>query len=56
MTEEIRSEIKSADMDIKAEAVLKLAYLHMLGYRISSASFHIVETMASSNYRIKFIG
>ena len=49
MTEEIRSEIKSADMDIKAEAVLKLAYLHMLGYRISSASFHIVETMASSN-------
>ena len=29
MTEEIRSEIKSADMDIKAEAVLKLAYLHI---------------------------
>lgn len=56
MMDDIRSEIKSADMDIKAEAVLKLAYLHMLGYRLSSASFHILETMASSNYRFKFIG
>ena len=56
MMDDIRGEIKSADMDIKAEAVLKLAYLHMLGYRLSSASFHILETMASSNYRFKFIG
>ncbi|KOS14711.1 adaptor protein complex ap-3 delta subunit [Malassezia pachydermatis] len=56
MLEEIRAEIKSADMDIKAEAVLKLAYLQMLGYRVSSASFHILETMASSKYHIKHIG
>lgn len=37
MLEEIRAEIKSGDMEIKAEAVLKLAYLQMLGYRVSSA-------------------
>lgn len=56
MMDEIRSEIKSADMDVKGEAVLKLTYLHMLGYRLSSASFHILETMASPIYRYKFIG
>ncbi|WFD26659.1 AP-3 complex subunit delta [Malassezia nana] len=56
MLEEIRSEIKSGDMEIKAEAVLKLAYLQMLGYRVASASFHILETMASSKYHTKHIG
>lgn len=56
MLEEIRGEMKSADMDVKAEAILKLAYLQMLGYRLSSASFHILETMASSKYHIKHIG
>jgi len=56
MLEEIRAEIKSGDMEIKAEAVLKLAYLQMLGYRVSSASFHILETMASSRYHTKHIG
>lgn len=56
MLEEIRTEIKSGDMEIKAEAVLKLAYLQMLGYRVASASFHILETMASSKYHTKHIG
>jgi len=56
MLEEIRAEIKSGDMEIKAEAVLKLAYLQMMGYQVASASFHILETMASSKYHIKHIG
>ncbi|WFD19627.1 AP-3 complex subunit delta [Malassezia caprae] len=56
MLDEIRAEIKSGDMEIKAEAVLKLAYLQMMGYQVASASFHILETMASSKYHIKYIG
>lgn len=54
--QEIRHEVKSADMEVKAEAVLKLAYLRMLGYEVQSASFSILETMASSQYHIKHIG
>ncbi|WFD05619.1 AP-3 complex subunit delta [Malassezia vespertilionis] len=54
--DEIRTEIKSADMEVKGEAVLKLAYLQMLGYQVKSVSFHILEAMASQNYRIKHIG
>ena len=56
MLDEIRTEVKSGDMDIKSQAVLKLAYLQMLGYQASSVSFHIVETMASTKFDAKFIG
>ena len=54
--QEIRTEVRSADMEVKAEAVLKLAYLRMLGYEVQSASFPVLETMASSQYHIKHIG
>ena len=54
--DEIRAEIKSSDMEVKTEAVLKLAYLQMLGYQVSSASFHILETMAAPKYHMKYIG
>lgn len=56
MLDDIRTEVKSGDMDIKSQAVLKLAYLQMLGYQASSVSFHIVETMASTKFDAKFIG
>lgn len=56
MLDEIRTEVKSGDMDVKAQAVLKLAYLQMLGYQASSVSFHILETMASPAFDAKYIG
>ncbi|KAG1234783.1 hypothetical protein G6F35_001073 [Rhizopus arrhizus] len=39
--QEIRNEVKSNDLDIKSTAIAKLAYLQMLGYDMSWASFHI---------------
>ncbi|WFD30451.1 AP-3 complex subunit delta [Malassezia sp. CBS 17886] len=56
MLAEIREEVKSADMEVKAEAVLKLAYLQMLGYQVASASFHVLEAMASTKFHVKCIG
>lgn len=54
--QEIRAEVRSADMEVKAEAVLKLAYLRMLGYEVPSASFPVLEAMASNQYHVKHIG
>ncbi|KAI0778814.1 Ap3d1 protein [Trametes elegans] len=54
--DEIRREIKSKDMEIKAAAVLKLTYLHMLGYDMSWASFHVVEVMSAPRIHLKTIG
>ncbi|KAJ7292982.1 adaptin N terminal region-domain-containing protein [Mycena rebaudengoi] len=54
--DEIRKEIKSEDMELKAGAVLKLTYLDMLGYDMSWASFHIVEVMSSSRFHLKSVG
>lgn len=54
--DEIRQEIKSDDMELKAGAVLKLTYLDMLGYDMSWASFHVVEVMSSSKVHLKSIG
>ncbi|KDN52838.1 ARM repeat-containing protein [Tilletiaria anomala UBC 951] len=53
---EIRHEVRSGDMEIKAEAILKLIYLQMLGHVSSQAAFHVVEVMASSRYHFKYIG
>ncbi|KAN0135622.1 Ap3d1 protein [Lactarius tabidus] len=53
---EIRQEIKSKDMDLKAGAVLKLTYLEMLGHDMSWASFHVVEVMSSPKYHLKTVG
>ncbi|KAG5462379.1 MAG: hypothetical protein BJ554DRAFT_5301 [Olpidium bornovanus] len=68
--EEIRRELKQNDPDVKAQAVSKLTYvsclcawdwsaapgLHMLGYEIGLASFHIVEVMSSPNFINKRAG
>ncbi|KAK0466157.1 adaptin N terminal region-domain-containing protein [Desarmillaria tabescens] len=54
--EEIRREIKSEDMELKAGAVLKLTYLDMLGHDMSWASFHVVEVMSSPRFHLKSVG
>ncbi|KAJ6575471.1 adaptin N terminal region-domain-containing protein [Mycena capillaripes] len=54
--DEIRKEIKSDDMELKAGAVLKLTYLDMLGYDMSWASFHVVEVMSSPRFHLKSVG
>ncbi|BGP14744.1 hypothetical protein JCM10213_004316 [Rhodosporidiobolus nylandii] len=54
--DECRAEIASRDVEVKAEAVLKLVYLEMLGHSISFAAFAIVECMTSTKPHIKFIG
>ncbi|KAI0286853.1 Ap3d1 protein [Russula aff. rugulosa BPL654] len=54
--DEIKREIKSKDMELKAGAVLKLTYLDMLGYDMSWASFHVVEVMSSPKYHLKAVG
>ncbi|CCL98144.1 uncharacterized protein FIBRA_00138 [Fibroporia radiculosa] len=53
---EIRKEIKSKDMELKAGAVLKLTYLDMLGYDMSWASFHVVEVMSAPRIHLKSVG
>ncbi|KAG6817562.1 hypothetical protein H0H87_006939 [Tephrocybe sp. NHM501043] len=54
--DEIRNEIKSDDMELKAAAVLKLTYLDMLGYDMGWASFHVVEVMSSVKVHLKSVG
>lgn len=54
--DEIRREIKSKDMELKAGAVLKLTYLDMLGYDMSWASFNVVEVMSSARFHLKSVG
>ncbi|KAJ3570630.1 hypothetical protein NP233_g4273 [Leucocoprinus birnbaumii] len=54
--DEIRREIKSDDMELKAGAVMKLTYLDMLGYDMSWASFHVVEAMSSPRFHLKSVG
>ncbi|KAJ2927707.1 hypothetical protein H1R20_g9399, partial [Candolleomyces eurysporus] len=54
--DEIRQEIKSEDMELKAGAVMKLTYLDMLGYDMSWASFHVVEVMSSAKAHLKSVG
>ncbi|KAJ7610855.1 adaptin N terminal region-domain-containing protein [Roridomyces roridus] len=54
--DEIRTEIKSDDMELKAGAVLKLTYLDMLGLDMSWASFHVVEVMSSTRFHLKSVG
>ncbi|KAH7338571.1 adaptin N terminal region-domain-containing protein [Rhizoctonia solani] len=54
--DEIRTEVKSKDMDLKAAAVLKLVYLEMLGYSMRWASFYVVEVMSSPKFHLKAVG
>ncbi|PCH34264.1 Adaptor protein complex AP-3 delta subunit [Wolfiporia cocos MD-104 SS10] len=53
---EIRQEVKSKDMELKAGAILKLTYLDMMGYDMSWASFHVVEVMSSPRIHLKSVG
>ncbi|KIY50457.1 Adaptor protein complex AP-3 delta subunit, partial [Fistulina hepatica ATCC 64428] len=54
--DEIRQEIRTPDMELKAGAVLKLIYLDMLGYDMGWASFHVLEVMSSPKYHLKCVG
>lgn len=54
--QECKTELKSADSDLKSTAVLKLAYLEMYGFDMSWCSFSILEVMASQKFQHKRIG
>lgn len=53
---EIKREVKVDNMEQKAIAVAKLTYLHMMGYDMSWAAFHIIEVMSSNKFLFKRIG
>ncbi|KAL9649456.1 hypothetical protein ABK040_000695 [Willaertia magna] len=53
---EIKDELKSNDIKKKATGVQKLTYLHMLGYDMNWAAFHILEVMSSPIFAYKKIG
>ncbi|EJW75412.1 hypothetical protein WUBG_13676 [Wuchereria bancrofti] len=53
---EIKMELRQDSVFIKANAIEKLAYLQMMGYDISWASFNIIEVMASTKFTEKRIG
>ncbi|KAH3679889.1 hypothetical protein WICMUC_000632 [Wickerhamomyces mucosus] len=54
--QECRKEVKSADLDIKTMAVLKLAYLEMYGFDMTWANFNVLEVMSSSKFQQKRVG
>lgn len=51
-----KTETRSKDVYIKAEAIRKLTYFQFLGYDISWASFAIVEVMSQTRFAHKRIG
>lgn len=53
---ECKDELSTTDLETKATAVLKLAYLEMFGYDMSWCNFQILEIMSSSNFQQKRIG
>ncbi|RQM16544.1 hypothetical protein DD237_001040 [Peronospora effusa] len=54
--QEIKAELRSTDVFLKAQAIRKLTYLHMLGYDMSWAAFHVVEVMSYERFAHKRIG
>lgn len=50
------TEVRSADMDTKTMAVLKLTYLEMYGYDMSWSSFYVLEVMSSAKFQQKRVG
>lgn len=54
--EECKSELTTTDLEVKATAVLKLAYLEMYGFDMSWCNFQILEIMSSSRFQQKRIG
>ncbi|EGG13227.1 uncharacterized protein MELLADRAFT_41396, partial [Melampsora larici-populina 98AG31] len=54
---EIHQEIKSIDLPLKSNAILKLSYLDMLGYhQLFNYSFNVIECMSSNLFEYKQIG
>eukprot|EP00397_Hematodinium_sp_SG-2012_P008180 GEMP01008235.1.p1 GENE.GEMP01008235.1~~GEMP01008235.1.p1 ORF type:complete len:958 (+),score=224.44 GEMP01008235.1:131-3004(+) len=50
---EIRQEIASKNVQVKSGAVLKLAYLTVLGYDMQWAGFVVTEVMSHSRFNVK---
>lgn len=53
---ECRNELNTTDLETKAMAVLKLAYLEMYGFEMSWCNFQILEVMSSTKIQQKRIG
>eukprot|EP01052_Picozoa_sp_SAG31_P052230 SAG31_NODE_12797_length_916_cov_1.041616_1_plen_216_part_10 len=53
---ECRDEVNQNDMDIKAQAILKLTYLQMFGYTMDWAAFNCIECMSNPYFKSKRIG
>ena len=53
---EIKTELTSADMHVKANALQKLTFLQMMGYTMNWASFATIEVMSSPRFAHKRIG
>ncbi|XP_021362269.1 AP-3 complex subunit delta-1-like isoform X1 [Mizuhopecten yessoensis] len=54
--EEIKQELRTENMAVKANAVNKLTYLQMCGYDISWSAFNVIEVMSSTKFTFKRIG
>ena len=54
--QECRNELSTTDLETKAIAILKLAYLEMYGFDMSWCNFQILEVMSSSKFQQKRIG
>jgi AP-3 complex subunit delta-1 len=53
---EIKTELNSTDLYVKANALQKLTFLQMMGYSMSWASFATIEVMSSPRFAHKRIG
>mmetsp|Transcript_27544 Transcript_27544/g.81028 ORF Transcript_27544/g.81028 Transcript_27544/m.81028 type:complete len:1376 (-) Transcript_27544:76-4203(-) len=53
---DIKNEINSTDIHVKANALQKLTFLQMLGYNMSWASFASIEVMSSPRFAHKRVG
>ena len=53
---ECKNELMSMDLETKATAILKLAYLEMYGFDMSWCNFQILEVMSSNSFQQKRIG
>lgn len=54
--QECKTELATTDLEVKATAVLKLAYLEMYGFDMSWCNFQILEVMLSLKFQQKRIG
>lgn len=53
---EIKTEIHSNDTYVKANALQKLTFLHMMGYSMNWASFATIEVMSAPRFAHKRVG